>query len=215
MKHGVPLFCLLFTLLGAACEPWNLEPRTFPDCTAPTARIGTTTNLLTVKFELLNLTGTADGILWNFGDGTTSTVFGINHTYPRPGTYPVTARVTNICGDELLLTATVTVNQATLPLVTTLTPTEFTATSARVGVTVNSLGNDVISAYGVLLSATQAVPTLANTNPPTYPGSGQPTANTPNTLTARGLQRGRTYYVRGYATNSAGTGYGEVKSFVL
>lgn len=109
MKHGVRLLFLLVAGGLVACEPWNLEPRVFPKCDAPSARISTTANLLTVQFSLANLTGTTDAILWDFGDGSTSTVFTINHTYARPGTYAVTARITNICGDELRLGATVTV----------------------------------------------------------------------------------------------------------
>ncbi len=214
MTHVLRIaFCLLLVSLSG-CEPWNLEPRSFPTCDAPAATIATTVDRLNVQFSLANQSGTADAITWNFGDGTTSTVFTINHGYAQRGTYPVTARITNICGDELLLSASVTVTNAVLPLVTTLAPGDFTATSAKLGVTVNSLGNDVISAYGVLLSSTQTVPTLANTTP-TYPGSGQPVAGTTYPITATSLQKGRTYYVQAYATNSAGTAYGGVKSFVL
>ncbi|MFX5530500.1 PKD domain-containing protein, partial [Acinetobacter baumannii] len=77
------LFFLLLSL--SACDPWNLEPRSFPTCDAPAATIATTVDRLNVQFSLANQTGTADAIAWNFGDGTSSTVFTINHGYAQRG----------------------------------------------------------------------------------------------------------------------------------
>ncbi len=42
----------------------------------------------------VNPTGTIDTILWNFGDGNTSTEMNPSHTYTNPGTYNVIATIT-------------------------------------------------------------------------------------------------------------------------
>lgn len=52
------------------------------------ASINTTTDQLTVKFEL-GLNAKPDKILWNFGDGNSSTDLSVKHTYAKAGTYTV------------------------------------------------------------------------------------------------------------------------------
>ena len=49
-----------------------------------------------VQFE--NLSTGADGYLWTFGDGGTSTGVNPTHTYAAPGTYPVSLTATNSAG---------------------------------------------------------------------------------------------------------------------
>lgn len=53
-----------------------------------------------VSFYNYSLNGTS--YLWDFGDGTTSTLENPTHTYPGPGTYFVTFTVTNQCGTDVV-----------------------------------------------------------------------------------------------------------------
>ena len=50
-----------------------------------------------VDFSIPNVV-TMDGILWEFGDGTTSTDIFPSHIYNQPGNYTVTARISTPCG---------------------------------------------------------------------------------------------------------------------
>ena len=72
-------------------------------CTAPDAQFNLPqSGGLTLQFSN---TSTGSGPLtyeWWFGDGGTSTDFNPTHTYPFPGVYLVTLRVTNPCGQELI-----------------------------------------------------------------------------------------------------------------
>lgn len=101
----------------------------------------------------------------------------------------------------------------TVPVVvTTNTIINVTSTSAQSGGVITSNGNAVITANGVCYSATDVTPTTGDskTSDPVvseliqYPPFASVLANLiPNT----------TYYLRAYATNSAGTGYGSVIKF--
>ena len=51
---------------------------------------------------LTNNSEGADEVLWDFGDGNTSTEDSPTHTYDNPGTYMVTLTVTNICGSTVI-----------------------------------------------------------------------------------------------------------------
>jgi uncharacterized protein (TIGR02145 family) len=92
------------------------------------------------------------------------------------------------------------------PQVTTINATNITFNSATMGGTVKSNGGAEIKAKGICY-ATTAAPTIQGDT--TNQGAGsqnftsQITELLPNTK----------YYVRAYATNSAGTGYGEEFSF--
>lgn len=92
-----------------------------------------------------------------------------------------------------------------LPSVTTTSVTNITKTSAAIGVNVTSDGGEAISASGVCWS-TSPNPTVANSK---ITGNG--TGAFVNII--NGLNEGTVYYVRAYATNSAGTAYGEELSF--
>lgn len=95
-----------------------------------------------------------------------------------------------------------------LPTVATTTAaTAITGTTATTGGNVTNTGGATITERGVCFG-TAANPTIANTkviNP--TPGLGSFVSN------ITGLLGYTTYYVRGYATNSAGTGYGAQISF--
>ena len=91
-------------------------------------------------------------------------------------------------------------------LVTTTAVSSITNTSASSGGAVTSTGNATVSAWGVCWS-TSANPTLANS----FLQNTVSSASFSSALS--GLTQNTTYYVRAYATNSAGTAYGNEVSF--
>jgi sugar lactone lactonase YvrE len=86
---------------------------------------------------------------------------------------------------------------------------DVTATTAQSGGTVSSIGGASLTANGVCYSSSNHTPTIADTKTAealifsSYSFSSNLTGLTPST----------TYYVRAYATNMYGTGYGAVVSF--
>ncbi len=93
-----------------------------------------------------------------------------------------------------------------LPTVTTTAVTSITSTSVLSGGNVSSDGGETVTARGVCLSTSQN-PTVANNK--TNDGTG--TGSYSSSIT--GLTANTIYYVRAYATNSIGTGYGNQLSF--
>lgn len=104
-------------------------------------------------------------------------------------------------------TFTTTETTITLPTVTTTSATEISETSAVSGGEVTSAGGGTLVARGICW-ATTANPTIANNviNDSTN-SVGIFTSNITN------LVAGTTYYVRAFATNSGGTGYGTQITF--
>jgi hypothetical protein len=95
----------------------------------------------------------------------------------------------------------------TIPEITTDDVTASTATTAIVGGTIVSNGGENISASGVCWS-TNPNPTILDDTTKSNTASGSFTA------TLKNLTSSTTYYVRAYAINRIGTGYGAVKQFV-
>ncbi|MCK4745799.1 MAG: fibrobacter succinogenes major paralogous domain-containing protein, partial [Bacteroidales bacterium] len=93
-----------------------------------------------------------------------------------------------------------------VPLVTTTPASDITQTSAQLGGDVTFHGGANVTARGVCWSISPG-PTLADNT--TNEGSG--IGSFASSLT--GLTMFTTYYVRAYATNSEGTGYGDEISF--
>ena len=96
--------------------------------------------------------------------------------------------------------------QACLPTVTTSTTTTITATTANSGGNITFDGGSVVTARGVCWSTTPN-PTVFNLITTQGSGVGSFISN------ISGLTPNTTYYVRAYATNSAGTAYGNEISF--
>ncbi len=92
------------------------------------------------------------------------------------------------------------------PLVTTTAASAITFTTAVSGGNVTSDGGAPVTARGVCWS-TSPNPTIANSLTSNGTGLGSFTSN------LSGLSPGTTYYVRAYATNQSGTGYGNEISF--
>ena len=99
-----------------------------------------------------------------------------------------------------------TVKHIDLPEVTTVEPTEIAITSAKTGGNVTSDGGGEVTAKGVCWSTSQN-PTLSDSFSTDGIGLGEYLS------IINGLTINTTYYVRAYATNEAGTAYGEEFSF--
>lgn len=96
--------------------------------------------------------------------------------------------------------------QPTAPTVSTIAVGTITETTAECGGTITSDGGAAVTARGVCWSM-NATPTTADSITTDGTGAG----NFTSSLT--GLTAGTPYYVRAYAANSVGTGYGSVDSF--
>ena len=131
------------------------------------------------EVSFTDLTGSASGWNWDFGDGNTSTVQNPSHTYASSGTYTVTLSATNCMGTD----AEVKTNYINITV--TDAPVVQNDTSAN------------CSPAALTLSAT-ASGTLNWYDQP----SGGTLINTGNTYTTPVLSATATYYVE----NSAGTG---------
>src|ERR1700756_2070692 len=100
----------------------------------------------------------------------------------------------------------------TVPTLTTgaVTVTPGVAFAAMSGGSITSAGNGTLTAYGVCYSSTNQMPDLTCST--TIDGNtGTGAVNYYSTMT--NLSPGTVYYVRAYATNSAGTAYGNLIQF--
>jgi hypothetical protein len=95
----------------------------------------------------------------------------------------------------------------TIPVLTTTIITSITSTTATGGGTITSNGGETITASGLCWSKTNPLPTVADDTTKGLTQTGSFIANLTN------LTSSSQYYVRAYATNAVGTGYGEVQSF--
>ena len=123
-------------------------------------------------------------------------------------TYYVRAYATNSAGTAYGAYQIFKTSTATIPSgITTTTISTITQTTASSGGSVTNDGGASITAKGVCWSSTTSSPTIFNST--TNDGSG----NGSFTSSITGLTANTTYYVRAYATNSAGTAYGSATSF--
>ncbi len=140
-------------------------------------------------------------------DGTGTGSFTSNLTGLTAGvTYYVRAYATNSVGTVYGNSEQFATGAASVPVLTTQSISNITKFTASSGGTISSTGGSTITAKGVCWSTTPN-PTISNTK--TSDGTG--TGNFTSSLT--GLTAGATYYVRAYATNSVGTGYGIAVQF--
>jgi uncharacterized protein (TIGR02145 family) len=141
-------------------------------------------------------------------DGTATGSFTSNLTGLSAGTtYHVRAYATNNAGtgygNDVLFTTT---TAPSVPTLTTIAVTSIATTTAVSGGTITSNGGALITVSGICWS-TSVTPTVAGS----HSTDGTSTGSFSSTMT--GLSSGTTYYVRAYATNSAGTAYGNQQSF--
>jgi sugar lactone lactonase YvrE len=96
-----------------------------------------------------------------------------------------------------------------------VTPTAIinvTSTTAQSGGVITYNGNAKITANGICYSTTNTTPTISDSKT-SDPVSTAGTVSTNFTSNLTGLTAGTVYYIRAYATNSVGTGYGNVVKF--
>jgi uncharacterized protein (TIGR02145 family) len=135
-------------------------------------------------------------------DGSSGGSFVSKLTGLAPNTmYYIRAYATNKVGTAYGNEVTATTAPPTLSILTTAPITSPTVNSAVSGGSITSGGNDSVTVRGVCWATTTG-PTTSNGK--TADGAG--TGNFVSTIT--GLQSGVIYYVRAYATNTAGTAYG-------
>jgi len=140
-------------------------------------------------------------------DGIGTGSFSSSITGLTPGaTYYIKAYATNSSGtaygDQVTVTTT-----AILPVITTTKPSSILTTTILSGGNITNDGGAEIIARGVCWSTSQN-PTISNFK--TMDGSGIGSFN--SNLTD--LSENTTYYLKAYATNSIGTGYGSQVSFI-
>src|SRR5690554_6202625 len=163
-------------------------------------------------------TVTARGVCWSTNqnptisnnkttDGTGAGTFVSNISGLKPNTtYYVRAYATNIAGTGYGSAMSFTTLEASLPVLSTAEVTEITQTTATVKGNITDDGGATVTARGVCWSTNQN-PTISNNKTTDGTGAGTFVSN------ISGLEPNTTYYVRAYATNGAGTGYGSAMSF--
>lgn len=122
-------------------------------------------------------------------------------------TYHVRAYAVNEKGTAYGDDVTFRTEAYTIPTVVTGEVTNITSTSATCSGNVTSNGGSTVTARGICWSRTNQNPTISDSHTTEGTGTGNFTSN----LT--GLSQNATYYVRAYATNNLGTGYGEPHTF--
>jgi len=162
---------------------------------------------------------THKGVCWNTAgtpttansltdNGTGITTFTSSITGLTYGTtYYVRAYATNGVGTTYGNQVSFATPNAAVPTLTTNAASAITATTATDGGNVTSGNGSAATGRGVCWN-TSGTPTIANSK--TTDGSGGGTF----TSSITGLTAGTTYYVRAWATNAMGTGYGNQISFV-
>lgn len=158
------------------------------------------------------------GVCWNIAgsptisnsktsDGAGSGAFASNITQLTPSTqYYIRAYATNSAGTGYGNEVSFTTIAVTAPEITTTAITSITESSAVSGGNVTSENGGSVTAKGVCWSTT-ANSTIEDSKTTDGTGTGSFVSNITDLLP------GTTYYVKAYATNSAGTGYGAEVSF--
>lgn len=149
---------------------------------------------------------------WTFQGGMPSASTEKNPTgiqYNTPGTYTVTLTSGNATGQSTKTKTgyiVVTLPLPILPTLTTTAITNITNTAVNTGGNITNQGSSAVLSRGICWS-TSPTPTTANNK--TINGSG--IGSFTSSLT--GLAVNTSYYVRAYASNGAGTAYGNELSF--
>ena len=140
-------------------------------------------------------------------DGTLTGTFASNISGLIPGTiYYIRAYATNSAGTAYGDEVTFTTNQMGLAVLTTTDVSSVTSVSAVSGGNITDDGEGKITVRGICWSTAPA-PSITDNITANGKGTGSFTSN------ITGLMPGTSYHVRAYATNSAGTSYGNDITF--
>ena len=147
------------------------------------------------------------------GTGTSSFTYNLSYLESNTKYYVRTYARTDwgvVYGEEKSFVTMGEEPEIVLPTVTTNSVTNITSNSATCGGNVTSDGNGTVTSRGICWSETSEpkINNLYSEESNEGTGTGSFTSSMTN------LKANTTYYVRAYATNEAGTVYGEVKSFV-
>lgn len=137
-----------------------------------------------------------------------ATVFASKINDLTPGKeYVVCAYAINAKGVGYGKSVTVTTNTSTVPVVSSITPVDSTDTSVQVEARILSRGETALTEKGFCWSSESEVPTTANLKKVVEGGE--------DTFGAiiSDLKPETTYYIRAYAVNGQGVGYGDVFKF--
>ena len=220
MKKIMPLIVLVLLLTGISiinsCKKEDVIPTlTTSAVTDITINSGTTGGLISKDG---GAAVTARGVCWattsspvisgsHSSDGSGTGSFTSDITGLTPNTlYHVRAYATNKVGTAYGNDVTFTTTPIVLATLTTTEVSSITLTTAVSGGNVTADGGGAVTARGVCWATTTA-PTITNSLTTDGTGSGSFTSNLAALLPAT------TYYIRAYATNSAGTAYGNEISF--
>jgi hypothetical protein len=188
---------------------------------APTVTVQAATDLDITTVTLngtVNANGLSTSVIFEYGltttYGSTSTatqspVTGTANTPVSKGisslqgntTYHYRIKTSNAVNVSYSNDMTFTTTWPSVPTVTTSNFSDVKGNSAKAGGSVTYNGGSPVTAQGLCWS-TSTNPTISNS------------INTSFTATMTGLSPNTTYYVRAYATNLAGTGYGNEISFI-
>jgi uncharacterized protein (TIGR02145 family) len=156
---------------------------------------------------------TARGVCWSISsgpvatgshttDGTGSGTFTSNITGLNPGTtYYVRAYATNSAGTSYGNEISFPTNPVQVPTLSTTAATNVALTTAVSGGNITDDNGATVNARGICWN-TSGNPSTSDSKTTEGSGTGSFSSN------ISGLTAGTVYYVRAYATNSAGTGYG-------
>ena len=214
MKKSLLLFALLLLISGAmyaqvptvtTSEPTNITQTSAICGGSVTDSGGSEVTEYGICWSTNENPTTEGGHITSSGDMEN---FTCNMTDLTPGTtYYVRAYATNSAGTAYGSEESFTTNSAvTLPTVTTEGVTNIQQTTATGGGNVTNAGGGTVTERGICWS-TSHNPTTNGSHASSGSGTGSFTVN------ITGLTAGTTYYVRAYATNSAGTAYGSEVSF--
>lgn len=225
MKRIIFILALFFSVGIFSCKSQDYIEWAGGTCnTNPTALITTSApdySSIYVGYTITTgcPTATEQGLCWNTSgspttsDSTLPTAVGSgadNVTGLSPNTtYYIRVYITSPLGTfysaEISRT---TLSSISVPTVTTSTPTNLYYNNATLGGNVILDGDASVTARGICFNTT-GTPTISDPIWPMGDGVGLFSAETWN------YTCGTTYYVRAYATNSVGTGYGSQVTFNL